>query len=341
MSKQNFKRNVRIAISSVCNLNCIYCEGNKGYRENKLGAMEDFRRTKLEKGNISYEQLIELLKVFREVGFNGITLTGGEPLLNKDWNRIIETASKLGFERNEITTNGILLGKYLKENKKLPKGLSLIKISFDTIDKNKFFEETGGGNLEEVVEAVKLVSPLANVRANKVMLRSELNSLKDYLEFCQSIGFKEVILLDLVTYPNRDIPEDKEFFKKEYVGYDELLERLNKIEEISFERNKYGHSAIMKNGMKIILKDSNLTLRDKQCENCPLYCQEGKFTVRVATDGNITMCPDYKGELVSIDGISELEKGTLKEKLKKLFEELNEAKEYQTMEIFRQKHNLI
>ena len=341
MNEQNFQRNLRIAIASVCNLNCVYCEGNKGYREDKLGAMEDFRKTKLENGNISYEQLIELLKVFREVGFNGITLTGGEPLLNKDWSKIIEAASQLGFERNEITTNGILLGKYLKENRKLPKGLSLIKISFDTINKKDFFEETGGGNLDEVIETVKLVSPLINVRANKVMLRKELNSLKEYLEFCQKIGFKEVILLDLVTYPNRDKIGDKEFFKREYVGYNELLENLKKIEEISFERNKYGHCAKMKNGMKIILKDSNLTLRDKQCEECPLYCQEGKFTVRVATDGNITICPDYKGELVSINGIKELEKGTLKEKLKKLFEELNEAKEYQTMKIFKQKHSLV
>ena len=50
MSEKTFKRNVRIAVSSVCNLNCIYCEGNKGYRKDKMGAMEDFRKTQIYRG---------------------------------------------------------------------------------------------------------------------------------------------------------------------------------------------------------------------------------------------------------------------------------------------------
>lgn len=341
MSKQEFKRNVRIAISSICNLNCIYCEGNSGYRKAKMGAMEDFRKTELKKGNISYEDLIEILKIFRKVGFNGITLTGGEPLLNKDWDKIIEAAYELGFERNEITTNGILLGKYFKEKKKLPKGLSLIKISFDTIDENDFFYKTGGGDLKKVIEAVKIVSPHITVRANKVMLREDIKYIKEYIDFCKKIGFKEIILLDLVIYPNRNEKKDIKFFKEQYVPYEELLEELKKIDDINFKRDKYGHSAITKSGLRIILKDSNLTLRDKQCNNCPLYCQEGKFTVRVATDGNITMCPDYRAELDSIDGIRELKEGTLEVKLKKLYDSLNNSKEYETIKIFKKKHNLL
>ena len=39
MSEKTFKRNVRIAVSSVCNLDCVYCEGNKGYRKDKMGAI--------------------------------------------------------------------------------------------------------------------------------------------------------------------------------------------------------------------------------------------------------------------------------------------------------------
>ena len=124
-------------------------------------------------------------------------------------------------------------------------------------------------------------------------------------------------------------------------SYNDLLSSLKKIDNIEFKRNKYGHSAIMKNGLKIILKDSNLTLRDEQCENCPLYCQEGKFTVRVATDGNITMCPDYRAELVSINGLEELKNGKLESKLKKLFDSLNNSNEYETIDKFKEKHNLL
>ena len=87
-------------------------------------------------------------------------------MLNKNWDKIIENAHKIGFERNEITTNGILLGKYFNEKGKLPEGLSLIKVSLDTIDEEKFKEETGGGNLSTVIESVKTVSPYITVRAN-------------------------------------------------------------------------------------------------------------------------------------------------------------------------------
>ena len=55
-------------------------------------------------------------------------------------------------------------------------------------------------------------------------------------------------------------------------------------------------------GANNILKETRLTLRDEQCEKCPIYCQEGKFTTRIATDGNITMCPDCYCEVDSLSG---------------------------------------
>ena len=74
------------------------------------------------------------------------------------------------------------------------------------------------------------------------MLREDLNTLKEYLEKCKEIGFDEVILLDLVMYPNRNDEKDIEFFKEQYVPYNELLSELKKINNIEFKRNKYGHS---------------------------------------------------------------------------------------------------
>ena len=63
--------------------------------------------------------------------------------------------------------------------------------------------------------------------------------------------------------------------------------------------------------------------------------------MRVATDGNITMCPDYRPELVSINGLEELKNGKLESKLKKLFDSLNNSNEYETIDKFKEKHNLL
>lgn len=342
MKNKKFQRNIRIAISSVCNMNCVYCDGNKGYRNDKMGAMEDMRRTPLENGNITTDELLEILKVFRKVGFNGITLTGGEPMLNKDWDRIVNEAADMGFERREITTNGLLLGKYFNEHGKLPDGLTLVKVSFDTADKKSFKEFTGGGDLDKVAESVKTVSPYINIRANKVMLRKDLENLEKFLNYCKSIGFKAVNLLELVTYPHvNNTDENKKFFQEQFVPYEDMVKELDKIEKLKIDRYKYGHIATTQDGFQIMATDSKYTIRDEQCEKCPIYCQAGKFTVRIATDGNITMCPDYKAEIYSINGLEELRNNTLEEKLKKMFDVLSNVEEVNVFEDFKRRYDLV
>ena len=91
----------------------------------------------------------------------------------------------------------------------------------------------------------------------------------------------------------------------------------------------------MKGKTKIILKDSQLTKRSKKCERCPLYCQEGIFTVRIASDGTITTCPDYKNELPYIDGVAALNDQTLTSKLEKIFKDFSIQEENHFLEYVR------
>lgn len=343
MKQNSFQRNIRIAISSFCNMKCIYCEGNKGFgRNGRLAAMEDIRRSPLSSGNISTEDLIEILKVFYKVGFDGMTLTGGEPTVNKEWDVIINEAEKIGFKRREMTTNGLLLGDYYRKNGKLPK-LSLVKISFDTDDKEEFNKMTGGDNFDKVVDSVKTISPHINtVRANKVVLRKDLPFLNRYIEFCKNIGFTAVNLLELIAYPNTTWDENnKKFFKEQFVPYSEMIKELNKIENLESKRYKYGHISVTKDGFQIMATDSRYTIRDEQCKTCPIDCQQGKFTVRIATDGNITMCPDYKSELFSINGMEALRNNTLEPELRKMFKVLTTVPEIDNFDNFRKKYDIL
>ncbi len=334
--------NLRVAISSECNLNCIYCEGSAGYRADKPGAMEDFRKNPKKYGNINTKTLLDIVRLFREEGFVGFTLTGGEPLLNKDWDKIVKKVSDIGMSRVEITTNGILLESYLQKKGKLPQGLTLVKISLDTIDSVRFKKITGGSDINNVIRVVKKISPYVKMRANKVLLRSDLDNLVDYFNFCHKIGFQEVSLLDLIIYANRSGSKEKVFFEKEYVSFPEVRKYLFKNLGIDFNNtHKYGHAFILPNGLKVIMKDSHLAARNENCSNCPIYCQEGIYTVRIGTDGNITMCPDYKAELLSIDGPIELKKGTLSKKIKEMVLVFNSAKKIKPFEEYLKRHNLI
>ena len=62
--KENFStaRNLRVALTSYCNLNCEYCGGHKGYSNEKRGTMEDYRRDVINGYKISLDELKQLFE---------------------------------------------------------------------------------------------------------------------------------------------------------------------------------------------------------------------------------------------------------------------------------------
>lgn len=81
---------------------------------------------------MTLEEIISLATSFRDLGVDTIRLTGGEPLVRKNFGYLVEELSKLGVTL-KITTNGIVLDKYLDLFQKI--GLKKINFSLDTLDK--------------------------------------------------------------------------------------------------------------------------------------------------------------------------------------------------------------
>lgn len=336
--------NAKVAFSSDCNLSCTYCEGKRGFCLGKPAAMEDFRRTPLEQGNISSEVLIKILEELHRAGVGGISPTGGEPMLREDWDELVREIAHLGYDRVDLTTNGLLLETYLEKKGGLPEGLTLIKISLDTHDPEHFRNITGGGSLEKVVKGIRAVSGRVYTRANRVLLRSELNQLVPYVDFCRSLGLKEASFLDLVCYTNRNKDGEVSYFEREFVGYPEfakIFERQLGVGMVPME--KWGvlfHQATLSDGFKISFKDSRVTRRASQCDHCRVFCQEGLCLLRIGTDGNLTMCPDYRAELPSYDTKKMLEEGILTKALGSIAEIFTSSKQVRTIECFAQKHGI-
>lgn len=320
--------NLRVAASPFCNFNCIYCDGSKSRAPGKPGAMEDFRRKPLNEGIIKTTTLVKIIKIFRIAGFGGVTLTGGEPFLNSELDIIINEFEKMGMLRIEVTTNGMLLNTYLQKKGHMPNGLTLLKVSLDTFDPVKFRAITHRDALENVlsgIKAVKLKSPKLKIRVNKVLLRSDIKLLVNYIKFCERSNIDEITLLDLLL----NNPQEKIFFQKEFISIPEVMEFLSLHIGCNFHLDKrYGYQARLFSGLRIILKDSSSALRFEQCKNCPVYCQEGLYTVRIATDGTITTCPDRTAKLPFIDGVQELKNGTLIKRVSELAELFLTQKKY-------------
>src|SRR5574343_1313478 len=91
---------LRISLTERCNLRCFYCMPAEGIQ---LNPKETIMRA---------EEIEAIAKVFVREGVNKIRLTGGEPLIRNDFERIILNLSALNTEL-AITSNGILVDQYL------------------------------------------------------------------------------------------------------------------------------------------------------------------------------------------------------------------------------------
>ena len=170
--KDKFNREIdylRISLTEACNLRCIYCmpEGDVCFK-NDNGLTDD---------EIKY-----LIDIFGDIGLKKIRFTGGEPLLRKNIVELVSKAKEKEIGKIALTTNGVLLPKYLDEL--INAGLNEINISLDSLKEDVFKKITRGGNLISVVESIKkAVNKGIKVKINAVIVKG-IND-NEFLDLCK------------------------------------------------------------------------------------------------------------------------------------------------------------
>ncbi len=116
---------LRLSVTDRCNLRCRYC-------------MPDEHRTHASKeGTLTFEEIIRVTRVLAAMGVRKVRLTGGEPLVRKNLPRLVEQLVRIdGIETVGLTTNGVLLTRYVSELKSA--GLHALNISLDTLRPERF-----------------------------------------------------------------------------------------------------------------------------------------------------------------------------------------------------------
>ncbi|MCS6964103.1 GTP 3',8-cyclase MoaA [Thermoflexus sp.] len=152
-------RYLRISLTDRCNLRCVYCMPEK---------MVFLPREEL----LTDEELIRLVRLFAELGFDKIRLTGGEPTVRP---HLVELVTRMaafpGIREISMTTNGLRL-KALAEPLARA-GLKRVNVSLDTLDPEKFRRITRWGHLEEVWEGILAAEAagLTPIKLNAVVVR--------------------------------------------------------------------------------------------------------------------------------------------------------------------------
>jgi len=126
-------RDLRISVTDRCNFRCVYCMPKEVFGKDYPYLAHDQL--------LSFEEIARLAQVFVDQGIEKIRLTGGEPLLRRNIERLIEmlAAIKLPDGRSvelTLTTNGSLLAK--KARILRDAGLHRVTVSLDALDDPTF-----------------------------------------------------------------------------------------------------------------------------------------------------------------------------------------------------------
>lgn len=203
-------RDLRVSLTDRCNFRCFYCLPNG---EPPLARKETI---------LTFEEIEYLSEVFVSLGIEKIRLTGGEPMLRRDIEKLIEKLSKLkpNLKDLALTTNGHGLPKRALDLKRA--GLDRVTISLDSLQRENFQKITGVDGLENVLQAIEAAkqSDLNPIKINAVVVRGRNDhEMVDFAQFARKrdlkMRFIEFMPLDAGHGWNRElVVSGKEIFRR-------------------------------------------------------------------------------------------------------------------------------
>lgn len=151
---------------------------------------------------LTYEEIIQLAEIFVGLGVNKLRVTGGEPMLRRDLENLIERLAQIeGIADLAMTTNAHFLRGRAEALKKA--GLQRITISLDSMTPDRFSLLTGRNELERVLDGIEaaIEAGLNPIKINCVQMRGiNDDQVIRFAEFARakgvSVRFIEFMPLD-------------------------------------------------------------------------------------------------------------------------------------------------
>jgi cyclic pyranopterin phosphate synthase len=172
---------VRVSVTDRCNFRCQYCMPAEGL-------------TWLDRSEIlSFEEIERVVGLLAEMGVHDVRLTGGEPLVRRDFPTL---AAKLalvdGVDDLSLTTNGYLLER--DADALVAAGIRRVNVSIDSLQRDRFFQMTRRDALPQVLRGLEALARHPEVRpikVNAVAMRgfTEEEALP-FAEFARSTAFQ-------------------------------------------------------------------------------------------------------------------------------------------------------
>jgi GTP 3',8-cyclase len=172
---------LRVSVTDRCNFRCQYCMPAEG--------LPWLERSEI----LRFEEIERLVRLFVAMGVEDVRLTGGEPLVRRDFPKLAWTLAQIdGLEDLSMTTNGYLLERDAPAL--VDAGIDRVNVSIDSLQRDRFFEMTRRDSLPQVLrglEALASFPQIHPIKVNAVAMRdfTEQEAIP-FAEFARSTAFQ-------------------------------------------------------------------------------------------------------------------------------------------------------
>ena len=200
---------LRISLLEKCNLRCTYCMPADGIALSPKVSL------------MTADEIFALAQIFVENGVDKIRLTGGEPLLRKDFPEIISKLATLETSLS-ITTNGILIDRHIEALKQA--NIKKINLSLDTLVSSKFHTITLRNQFEKVIDNLHLLlNNDFHVKLNVVLMKGfNENEITDFVQLTQFLPIS-VRFIEFMPFAGN------EWDRSKMVSQNEILSEVNNV----------------------------------------------------------------------------------------------------------------
>ena len=152
---------LRVSVTDRCNFRCQYCMPADG--------LPWLERAEI----LSFEEITRLVGLFAAMGVRDVRLTGGEPLVRREFPRLVAMLAEIdAVDEISITTNGFLLERDAQAL--VQAGVDRFNVSVDSLQRDRFYELTRRDALPQVLRGLELLAsfPEAHpIKINAVAIR--------------------------------------------------------------------------------------------------------------------------------------------------------------------------
>ncbi len=231
---------LRISLTDRCNYRCSYCMPkdifNADYKYLKKSEL------------LTFEEILSFIKALKAFDLKKIRLTGGEPLLRRNIENLINGIKDTGINEVALTTNGSLLSfskaKLLKQN-----GLDGVTISLDSLKCSTNKKINPYSNLSKVIDSIYIATDVFGYSKINVVIMNNINSneifdiVDKFKNFNVEIRFIEFMDVGETNEWNLDRVYSSERIFRDISKYFSLIKLTDELSSTSTKWQLNGHNA--------------------------------------------------------------------------------------------------